>query len=65
MNKHALQPGTIIAGRFEIKAVIGPGSFGITYRAWDRILKRQIALKECFPVSICQREGKKVKPADK
>lgn len=60
-----LQQGSAINNRFEIQEVIGQGSFGITYRAWDRLLKRQIALKECFPVSICQREGKRVKPADK
>ena len=65
MNMVPLQQGSAINNRFEIQEVIGQGSFGITYRAWDRLLKRQIALKECFPVSICQREGKRVKPADK
>ena len=59
-----LQQGTVIHNLYEIQEVIGQGSFGITYRAWDRLLKRQIALKECFAASICQREGKRVKPAD-
>ena len=65
MNIAPLQQGSAINNRFEIQEDIGQGSFGITYRAWDRLLKRQIALKECFPASICQREGKRVKPADK
>jgi hypothetical protein len=47
------QPQTPIAreasigaiGRFELKQVLGSGSFGTVYRAYDPVLGRQIALK--------------------
>ena len=40
----ALQPGQTI-GRYEISAVLGQGGFGITYRARDTQLERDIAVK--------------------
>jgi len=35
----------VLKGRYEIRATIGEGVAGIVYRAWDRDLKREIALK--------------------
>lgn len=32
-------------GRFELRGAIGRGSFGIVYRAYDRIARREVALK--------------------
>ena len=50
-----LQKGTVLNGRFEILDTIGKGSFGITYKAFDKNLGRDIALKECFPADCGQR----------
>ena len=61
-RKNALTPGTRVGdkNRYEILGLVGNGSCGLTYRAWDRLLNRQIALKECFPVDKCWREGLRV-----
>lgn len=36
-------------GRYEIRATLGQGGFGITYHAYDHLLQRPVALKEFFP----------------
>jgi serine/threonine protein kinase len=58
----ALRPGQTV-GRLEIVSVLGQGGFGITYRARDTQLKRDIALKEYLPVSLADRhDGTMVRP---
>ena len=68
MNVFPLQKGVGVGAgkRFEIQEVIGQGTFGITYKAWDKRLKRQVALKESFPTGLCSRaeDGVRVAPAD-
>src|SRR5215203_3244489 len=52
----ALQPGQTI-GRYEIVSVLGQGGFGITYRARDVQLDREVAIKEYLPVSLAIRQN--------
>jgi len=51
----ALPVGTVL-GDFEIREVIGVGGFGIVYRAWERSLERDVALKEYMPMGLVGRE---------
>ncbi len=43
-------------GRFEPRAFVGEGSFGLVYRVWDPSLKREIALKVAKPEQLHSRE---------
>jgi serine/threonine protein kinase len=52
----ALQPGQTI-GRYEIVSVLGQGGFGITYRARDAQLDREVAIKEYLPSALAVRQG--------
>ncbi|MBR5521997.1 MAG: serine/threonine protein kinase [Akkermansia sp.] len=54
MDVVSLPPGTII-GNYKILKAQGQGGFGITYIAWDRVLERNVAMKECFPATIFRR----------
>ncbi|MBW3672313.1 MAG: serine/threonine protein kinase, partial [Acidobacteria bacterium] len=40
-----LEPGTILADRFEIERLLGIGGMGAAYAAWDRELQTRVALK--------------------
>lgn len=52
----ALSPGAMI-GRYEVLAVLGQGSFGITYRARDVQLNREVAIKEYLPTTLAYRQA--------
>jgi serine/threonine protein kinase/peroxiredoxin len=39
-----LAPGRVI-GQFRIEAILGSGTFGTVFRAWDVLLERRVALK--------------------
>lgn len=51
----ALTPGAQL-GQYRLIEAASQGGFGILYRAWDDKLKRPVAVKECFPASICRRD---------
>jgi serine/threonine protein kinase len=50
-----LQPGQTI-GRYQIVSVLGQGGFGITYRARDVQLSREVAIKEYLPSALAIRQ---------
>ena len=52
-----LKNGTIIRDRFEIVDLIGRGGFCFTYKAYDRVLGVDVAIKEYFPHGVASREG--------
>jgi len=45
-------------GRYELKAILGKGAFGITYRALDLAGGDEVAIKEYLPTSVALREGR-------
>jgi serine/threonine protein kinase len=55
-NVQALPLGTQL-GDYRLDAVIGHGSFGITYRAFDTQLAKLVAIKEYLPVEFAVRHG--------
>ena len=50
-----LPPGTRVL-HYELHEVLGEGGFGITYRAWDSRLHRDVAIKEFLPKDLALRE---------
>jgi serine/threonine-protein kinase len=40
-----LRPGELVAGRYEVRAHLGRGGMGSVYRAFDRVLDEEVALK--------------------
>ncbi|GGE50025.1 serine/threonine protein kinase [Actibacterium pelagium] len=61
--EQALPIGTeMLEGQFTITEHLGAGGFGITYRATDNALGRDIVIKECFFEDYCYREDNQVLP---
>ena len=52
----ATLPAGARIGKYKIVAVLGQGSFGITYRARDTQLDRDVAIKEYLPTAFAVRE---------
>lgn len=50
-----LRPGTCLEKRYILGKVLGEGSFGISYIAWDSLLEVAVAIKEYFPANLVSR----------
>ena len=48
----ALKPGTVFAGRYEVKEILGMGGMGVVYRAFDRELGEPVAIKTLRPEAL-------------
>jgi serine/threonine protein kinase/peptidoglycan hydrolase-like protein with peptidoglycan-binding domain len=51
----ALRVGQVV-GRYRIASILGQGGFGITYRAVDAELGREVAIKEYLPAALAIRQ---------
>ena len=51
-----LPVGTMLAGRYAVGQVLGKGGFGITYKAYDTVAGKVVAIKEYYPNGIVYRE---------
>ena len=47
-----LSPGSLFAGRYEVKEVLGMGGMGVVYRAFDRELQEPVAIKTLRPEAM-------------
>ena len=65
-TSHVLPIGSQLSGgQFVVTGHLGAGGFGMTYRAEDLVLGREIVLKECYPEDFCARKGTTVLPRTK
>jgi len=46
------RPGSVLAGRFEVRAPIGAGNFGVVYSAFDREAGEDVAIKTLKPAAF-------------
>ncbi|MGN7614330.1 serine/threonine protein kinase [Magnetococcales bacterium HHB-1] len=51
-----LPPGTLLQ-EYHVDQILGQGGFGITYRACDTLLERDVAIKEYMPQSLGARRN--------
>lgn len=62
-TNHSALPIGARVGRYQIVSVLGQGAFGITYRARDTHLERDVAVKEYLPALLAARpDGVSVLP---
>ena len=64
-NINALSPGYVLHW-YRITSFLGQGGFGVTYRAFDKNLDKDVAIKEYLPSDLATRSGdKSITPSGK
>ncbi len=53
----AIDVGNVVAGRYEIRDILGTGGAGIVYKAFDRELSEVVALKTLHPDAVASDPG--------
>lgn len=53
----AIAAGTLVANRYEIKSFLGAGGMSTVYKAWDVLIKREVALKVLHPHLLADAKG--------
>jgi hypothetical protein len=56
LAKDTLEVGHVLAD-YRITAILGQGGFGITYKAFDQVLEREVAIKEYLPRQFAWRQS--------
>ena len=56
----ALEPETILSGRYIIGRVLSYSDYGIIYIAWDALLQKRVTIKEYFPLDLAGRSGEEL-----
>ena len=54
---HLKEGALLQGGKYCIESVLGQGGFGITYKAYQKSLKRRVAIKEFFMKEHCNRDS--------
>lgn len=53
--EYALPCNSVLKDRYLMGRILGQGGFGLTYIAWDTILKVKVVVKEYFPMGVVTR----------
>ena len=57
-NKNSLPSGHVLNNKYIVEAILGEGSFGITYKVRDRYLTNRLyAIKEYLPSNYASRDN--------
>lgn len=55
LEAYHLPPGTILQERYLVGTTLGFGGFGVTYIGWDKLLEKEVAIKEYLPGEFATR----------
>lgn len=55
-NRRYIAPYNMLQGKYILGAVLGSGSFGVTYTGFDTVLEHRVAIKEFFPKDLASRD---------